>query len=172
MVCVFIILDLYMHLCKAWVNKPWHIGPISSDGYKTDSVSIVCKISRGFELGGSSHCRWYFLFVLGLKTGNNETSWNRWHILNKWKIDICRYSSELNTQSPFRHKDSQGSRGPESKWPGPLKIQWGPYEILPEGNFQFMNWLHLYSFDAMGSWHYTCPLPGVCLILLHLMLWW
>ena len=28
---------------------------------------------------------------------------------------------------------SQGSREPWGKGPGPLKIQWGPCEILPEG---------------------------------------
>ena len=28
---------------------------------------------------------------------------------------------------------SQGSRGPGGKGPGPLKIQWGPCEILPQG---------------------------------------
>ena len=59
-------------------------------------------------------------------------------------------NSFLNAQVPipniYIYIYIQGSRGPGGKGPGPLKIQWGPCEILPEGPMdpqKLENWKYI-----------------------------
>ena len=43
------------------------------------------------------------------------------------------YVKFAEVETNLLNQYQQGSRGPGGKGPGPLKIQWGPCEILPEG---------------------------------------
>ena len=71
--------------------------------------------------------------------------WNRFtqHIIKLEVISVnhmIKFKDTILSPKKYPTWYTQGSRGPGGKGCGPLKIQWGPCEILPEGPMDPQNW--------------------------------